>query len=77
MAPADRVSPATSSGQYAATFSPVVVASGSSGGFDWKDAGIAAGLALGLMLLLLSGRKLVVHRKSETAPGSEVSVVSS
>jgi hypothetical protein len=42
--------------------SSAVVAS-SADGFDWGDAGIGSGVALGLMLLLLSTRELVGHRK--------------
>ncbi len=51
------------------TTSPVLVSSPSGSGFDWGDAGLGAGMALGLMLLLLGTRQFV-HRKSETAAGS-------
>ena len=39
----------------------------SSGGFDWGDAGIGAGAALGLLLIGLSVMFTVVHHRNRTA----------
>jgi hypothetical protein len=44
---------------------PTIAAS--SGGFDWGDAGIGAGAALGLLLIGLSVAFTVVHRRNHTA----------
>jgi hypothetical protein len=41
--------------------------SASSGGFDWGDAGIGAGAALGLLLIGLSVTFTVVHRRNRAA----------
>jgi hypothetical protein len=38
-------------------------------GFDWGDAGIGAGSALGLLLIILSGMFAVVHRRSRRVDG--------
>jgi hypothetical protein len=52
----------------------ILVASGSNG-FEWGDAGIGAGITLGLMLLLLMLRQFT-HRKTPLPPASRVSVSS-
>jgi hypothetical protein len=44
---------------------PTIAAS--SGGFDWGDAGIGAGAALGLLLIGLSVMFTVVHHRNRTA----------
>jgi hypothetical protein len=41
--------------------------SASSGDFDWGDAGIGAGAALGLLLIGMSVAFTVVHRRNHTA----------
>jgi hypothetical protein len=51
---------------------PILVASGSNG-FEWGDASIGAGVALGLMLLLLMLRQFT-HRKTPLPPASRISV---
>jgi hypothetical protein len=50
--------------------SPVLVAAGSPG-FDWADAGIGAGVMLGLVLLLLT-TKQIVQRRGDSTPHAEV-----
>jgi hypothetical protein len=44
---------------------PVIAASSS--GFDWGDAGIGAGAALGLLLIGLSVTFTIVHHRNRTA----------
>ena len=41
----------------------VLVPTAAPGGFDWLDAGIGAGGALGLVLLAIGGTMLVLHRR--------------
>lgn len=47
----------------------VRIISGDSG-FDWGDAGIGAGAALGLMLAATGGALLLAHRRTQSRPAS-------
>ncbi len=47
----------------------VRIVSGDSG-FDWGDAGIGAGAALGLMLAATGGALLLAHRRTQSRPAS-------
>ena len=59
------VSKAIQARGFGRTASPPVVASVSSGtSFHWDDAGIGAGIAAGLLLLLLAGTRLRMHKRS-------------
>jgi len=46
---------------------PAELATVTSNGFDWNDAGIGAGTALGIMLVLMGGLALTKRRHSELA----------
>ena len=58
---------AKDAGQPAQGTSPPVPIVVQEQGFDWGDAGIGAGGAAGLLLVLLAGMFAVVHRRGRTA----------
>jgi hypothetical protein len=49
---------------------PSVVLAPASNGFDWGDAGIGAGGALGLMLAATGGTLLLAHRRTQSRTAS-------
>ena len=64
--PVDLRSPDAVDPRFVQTTEPTIVAS-DSGGFDWGDAGIGAGVLLGLLLIGLSVMFTVVHHRNRTA----------
>ena len=64
--PVDLRSPDAVDTRFVPTAEPTIVHS-SSRGFDWGDAGIGAGLILGLLLIGLAVMFSVVHHRNRTA----------
>ena len=64
--PVDLRSPDAVDPRFVQATEPTIVAS-DSGGFDWGDAGIGAGVILGLFLIGLSVLFTVVHHRNRTA----------
>jgi hypothetical protein len=50
--------------------SPVIRIATPASGFDWGDAGIGAGAALGLMLAATGGTLLLAHRRIQSRTAS-------
>jgi hypothetical protein len=61
----DHRSPDASDTRFVQTAEPATIVK--SGSFDWGDAGIGAGTALGLMLIALSLMFTVVHRRNRAS----------
>jgi hypothetical protein len=64
--PVDLRSPDAVDPRFVQAAEPTIVAS-SGGGFDWGDAGIGAGAALGLLLIGLSVMFTVTHHRNSAA----------